>query len=527
MIIKYLLVFLAGLGMTIFLTPRIRKLSLKRKLIDKRDHRRVHRKVVTRLGGIAIYIAFLMAVGLAFLLERGPAMVGFSSAFVAMFAGGTLILGLGIYDDIRGADARKKFCVQIIAAFILILFGFKVVRITSPFSGSIELGFLAVPLTILWIVGMTNAINIIDGVDGLAAGVVSIVCLTLFLVSVPQGNIPLAFLSAALAGATIGFLKYNFSPAKIFMGDTGSMFLGFILAAMAIEGNRKSTVAVALLIPIIALGLPIIDTFLSIVRRLLKGVHIFRADTEHIHHHLLRSGLSHRQVALIFYSITILLGLIAFACTLLKDAYAATLLVVMALVIIIAVRKLGLIKFSLAEWTKQRTREKEQGKLASIQLVSTLKKGLKAGAWVGILVLVLTMFRMWHNSFDKIERILARPGDYNEKQVIIIGQLRSSFSVPFVGSAYKIDDGTGMVWVVSRLDHAPGHRFLHVEATVEPSLKFEEDLINEEVWSRVIGSKPLGPILYETGRAPIWVSLRSFGKHVAGAFTGPWVKGKE
>lgn len=516
--IKYLLVFGSGLGAVMFLTPRIRKFSLKKRLVDKRDHRKAHKKVVTRLGGIAIYLAFTMAMGLAFLLERGPAMKEFVGEFIAMLAGGTIILALGIYDDIRGADAPKKFSMQIIAALILIVFGFKIAIVTNPFSQTIELGFLAIPLTILWIVGITNAINIIDGVDGLAAGVVVIVSSTLFLVSLPQGNVPLAFLSAALAGTTLGFLKYNFSPAKLFMGDTGSMFLGFILAAMAIEGNRKSTVAVALLIPIIALGVPIIDTILAIIRRVLKGAHIFRADNEHIHHRLLHLGLSHKQVTLILYFITILLGLVAFACTLLKDKYAALLLMVIALIVVVAVRKLGLIKFSLVKRIKQQGGE-NQGKAASIQLIPTFKKVLKAGAWIAIAVLIMFLFKVWNSSFDRVEHILSRPGEYEGKEIAVLGRMRSAFSLPFVGSIYKIDDGTGTIWVVSRLDYVPAYWFLYMEATVEPRLNVREGLIDEKIWSKAIGSQPLGPILYEMKRAPIWASLNSFGRHVAGSLS--------
>lgn len=513
--IKYLLVLGFAIGTAMFFTPRIRWLSLKKRLVDKRDHRKAHKKVVTRLGGIAIYLAFTMAMGLAFLLERGPAMKEFISEFIAMLAGGTIILALGIYDDVRGADARKKFSVQIIAAFILVVFGFKIAIVTNPFSRTIELGFLAIPVTLLWVVGITNAINIIDGVDGLAAGVVAIVSLTLFLLSLPQGNVPLAFLSAALAGTTLGFLRYNFSPAKLFMGDTGSMFLGFILAAMAIEGNRKSTVAVALLIPIIALGVPIIDTLLAVIRRLLKGAHIFRADDEHIHHQLLRLGLSHKQVTLILYFITILLGLVAFSCTLLKDKYAALLLVVITLIVIVAVRRLGLIKFSLAKRIKPQG-EENQGKASGIQLIPTFKKVLKAGAWIAVAVLTMFLFKVWNSSFDKVGHVLSRPGEYEGKEIAVLGRTRSAFSLPFVGSIYKIDDGTGTIWVVSRLDYAPARWFLYVEASVEPRLNVGEGLIDEKVWLKAIGSQPLGPILYELKRASIWASLDSFGRHVAG-----------
>lgn len=339
----YIIVFVLAFGLTHLFTPLIRRVCLRFGLVDQPNERKIHSAPTPRLGGVAIYISFFAALSLSLLLPSA-----FTSTFrqiiLPLFLSGTVIFFLGIYDDIKGANARIKFIFQILAALILIKFGFKINYLTNPFQNYayINFGWLGIPITLLWIVGLTNAINIIDGLDGLAAGVVSIVSITLFLVAIHQVNMTVALLTGALAGTTLAFLRYNFNPAKIFMGDTGSMFLGFILAAISISSYRKSTVALALLIPFISLGVPIIDTLMAMLRRFLSGRHLFQADQEHIHHRLLGRGLSHRQAVYFIYIITIILGLIAFGFTAVKDEFAAILLLVIGLVIFLVVGRLGL-----------------------------------------------------------------------------------------------------------------------------------------------------------------------------------------
>ena len=348
----YLFILSSSFFISYFTTPLIRQQVLKRKslrnvrkrAIDKPDSRKIHKRVITRLGGLAIYAAFFIVIGITYLLKRDFAR-NFSPEFAGLFAGGTIILILGIYDDLKGTNAWIKFSFQIVAALVVIQFGFKIDLITNPFGEVIKTGWAAIPVTVIWIVAITNTINLIDGLDGLAAGVSAIVSLTLFLTGMYVGNVVLAVLTAALAGSTLGFLRYNFSPAKIFMGDTGSLFLGFTLAVIAIEGTQKSAATVAIFIPIIAMGLPIIDTLLAVIRRLLKGVHIFRADNEHIHHQLLKIGLSHRRVVLILYMVTVLLGIIAFVFTALKNEYIAVILFVIGIIVYVGIRKLGFIEF--------------------------------------------------------------------------------------------------------------------------------------------------------------------------------------
>lgn len=346
----YISVFILAFGLTYLLTPFVHRISLKFGIVDHPNERKIHSVPTPRLGGVAIYLSFFLSLVPVLLLFDSISTTNLFQTILALFVSGSVIFLLGLYDDIKGTNAKIKFTFQILAALILIYgFGFRINYVTNPFKeyAYFNFGWMGIPITMLWIVGITNAINIIDGLDGLACGVVSIVSITLFLVALHQGDTAVALLTGAMAGATIAFLRYNFNPAKIFMGDTGSMFLGFLLSAIAITSYRKSTVALALLIPFIALGVPIIDTMIAIFRRFLSGNHLFQADQEHIHHRLLGLGLSHRQVVIFIYIITIVLGVIAFGFTAVKDEFAAIFLIVIGLVIFLLVGRLGLSKKEL------------------------------------------------------------------------------------------------------------------------------------------------------------------------------------
>lgn len=277
------------------------------------DMRKIHNGSVPRLGGVGIYLAFYLPfLGFLFYQNR---ISNFLFSDIRQFLGllfcSTIILALGIYDDIKGANAAKKLTVQTIAAIILFLFGFEIQKLSNPFGDPIYLGWLSLPITVFWLVGLSNAFNLIDGIDGLASGVAFFATSALLVVALFLGNILPSLFTAALAGATLGFLRYNFNPARIFMGDSGSLFLGFTIAAISIHGSAKAHAAVAILIPIVALGLPIMDTLLAIARRLYRGLPIPTADREHIHHKLIKHGFSHRRTALMLYSFCIVLSFLA------------------------------------------------------------------------------------------------------------------------------------------------------------------------------------------------------------------------
>jgi UDP-GlcNAc:undecaprenyl-phosphate GlcNAc-1-phosphate transferase len=297
------------------LTPLVRALAVQQGALDHAlSARKVHGRPIPRLGGLAIVGAFyLTLLGMRAAGVSTVPVLADPARAAGLLLGGVLIGILGLYDDLRGCRAGQKFAVQFAVAGMMYALGFRIDAVSVPFGSSVPLGAASFPLTLLWIVGVTNAFNLIDGLDGLAGGVALVAVATTLVIALTRGETALVLLCAALAGSIVGFLFYNFNPASIFMGDTGSMFLGFVLGTIAIEFSQKASAAVAILIPITALGLPLFDTALAVVRRAAGGRPIFQADREHIHHRLLQMGLSHRQAVLTLYMLSILLGTMAVA----------------------------------------------------------------------------------------------------------------------------------------------------------------------------------------------------------------------
>ncbi|MEW6607259.1 MAG: MraY family glycosyltransferase [bacterium] len=342
--IKYLLIFFSSLIISLLLTPLFLRLALNLKVVDYPGERKIHEVPIPYFGGIVIYLAFI--IGMGFALWNNPSLIKeFKSQLLGLWVGGTFIFLLGMVDDIKQVPALLKLIFQILAALILFNYGFKISTITNPFGNPINLGILSLPITILWVVALTNAINLIDGLDGLAAGVVSIASLTLFLIAVGQQNLVISFMCIALTGSTLGFLKYNFHPAKIFMGDAGSMLLGFILSSIAIilEGTKIS-VTMTLLIPIIALGVPIFDTILVFIHRIIKEKIFFKPGQEHLHYRLLKIGLTHRQVILLIYFICVYLGMTAYILTVIPKEYTLLILVILGMGLFLGMKTLGFIE---------------------------------------------------------------------------------------------------------------------------------------------------------------------------------------
>jgi len=299
--------FLIALTVAYVVTPFVIKLAHKVGAMDvPKDNRRVHKVPIPRLGGLAIYIAFMVSVLVTFKLD---------TRLLGVIVGGTIIVIIGIFDDIKPLSAKVKLLGQIVAAGVVVYSGVRIDFITNPLSylfdgvnTYIKFGNWAYPLTMIWIVGITNAINFIDGLDGLAAGISIISAVTLSVVAIILGQDYMAVMALTLAGAAIGFLPYNFNPAKIFMGDTGSLFLGFMLSVISIMGVLKSAAALSILVPVFAIGLPIFDTLMAIIRRSLSGKPIMQADKGHLHHKMLDKGLSQKQAVLTLYSISAVLG---------------------------------------------------------------------------------------------------------------------------------------------------------------------------------------------------------------------------
>lgn len=331
--------FFTALIASFIITPLVIKLAVKIGALDvPKDNRRVHKTPVPLMGGLAIYMGFILTVIIFMPMTK---------QIIGLLAGSTFITISGLVDDIRPMKAKTKLLLQIIGAVILVYSGITIKFVSNPFDaidGMWDLGWLSIPATIFWIVGVTNAFNLIDGLDGLAAGVASISCLTLFIISVLNGRITAALLTAVLAGSTIGFLPYNFNPAKIFMGDTGAQLLGYVLAAISIQGAIKYAAAIVITVPVLALGLPIYDTLAAVARRFRNKRPVMEADREHLHHKLLDLGLSQKQAVCVMYFISGLLGISAIFATEISTVQSFLVLISVMFIVVVLSKQLGLVK---------------------------------------------------------------------------------------------------------------------------------------------------------------------------------------
>lgn len=292
-------------------TPVVRSLAFKVGAVDvPKDSRRMHKRPIPRMGGLAIFFGFILSVLIFLPLD---------DQLRGMLLGSVMIVILGIFDDIYALPAKPKFLIQILSALVAVMMGNRVYFLSNIniFSSEPywELGWLSIPFSVFWIVGITNAVNLIDGLDGLACGVSTISSTTLLVIALTVAEPDVAILMAALAGSCLGFLPYNLNPAKIFMGDTGSTFLGFILATVSIQGLFKFYTIISFAVPFLMLGLPIFDTCFAILRRLAKGQSPMAPDRGHIHHRLIDMGFSQKQTVAVLYVVSAILGLSAVVLT--------------------------------------------------------------------------------------------------------------------------------------------------------------------------------------------------------------------
>jgi len=331
-----ILPLIAAFG-TLALTPFIRQFSKKVGAIEEGDNeRRVHKGSIPVSGGIAILLSFLVAV--LFFNRTSPEILGF-------IIGGMVIAGVGLLDDIFEVPASFKLLGQFLAAFIAIYSGIRIDFVSSLGGGIFNLGFLALPLTFFWIIGATNAINFMDGLDGLASGVSGIAATTLGIVALLNGRYDAAVLAFILAAATFAFLPYVFSEKmKIFLGDAGAYFLGYSLGILAIIGMVKTAALFSMLIPIIVLAIPIFDTAFAIIRRLIQRKSLFQPDAGHLHHRLSNLGFTHRQTVYIIYLTSIILSCFAILSTMLTLEYSIAILLGSILLLVVSSWKIGLIR---------------------------------------------------------------------------------------------------------------------------------------------------------------------------------------
>ena len=359
---KYLLLFLGGFTVSFALTPVVRWLAIRVNAMDIPNERKVHDRPIPRLGGVAIFVAFTLIVFLAFspfALVTNPFFAVGKHWWTGYLSAACIIVALGVFDDMRPLGARVKFLTQALAACCAMNFGYVIDRLDLPWVGSIHLGLWGVPVTLVWIVGLTNAFNLIDGLDGLANGVALISSLTLMGIALLGQNVELALVCSALAGCLLGFLPYNFHPASIFLGDSGSLFLGFTLAVLSITTSQKSTVAVSILIPMMAFGLPIMDALLAMIRRFLRAMHVwettgqgtyrvfflrgkamFEADRDHIHHRLMRLGIYHRNAVIFLYAICAAMSVAALFVASYRNVNTGVILAAITVAVGIGIRKL-------------------------------------------------------------------------------------------------------------------------------------------------------------------------------------------
>jgi UDP-GlcNAc:undecaprenyl-phosphate GlcNAc-1-phosphate transferase len=304
--------FAVALVVGLFVTPVVRATAHRAQLLDRPGGRKIHRVPVPRLGGVGMAIAFGIAVGAATLVSPnlGASGVLAPNRAPAILAGVSVLVVIGVIDDTRGMRALVKLGLQVGAAALAWALGLRMDFLFFPW-GVVEVGVLSLPLTVVWIVGVINAVNLIDGLDGLASAVVLSALAAFGLLAARDGVDPTLPIIAATSGAAMGFLAYNLHPASIIMGDTGSMFLGFVVAAIGISLTQDGGSPVAPYVPLIALGLPILDTIWAVVRRAARGGAIFVADRGHIHHQLLRGGLSQRDAMLILTAVSAALAALA------------------------------------------------------------------------------------------------------------------------------------------------------------------------------------------------------------------------
>lgn len=335
----FLLSFTAAI-LSFLTTPIVKKVAFKTGVIDvPKEKRKIHKRPIPLMGGVAIYVSFIVMIFLKSTEVRNSEW--------GIIIGGFIIMIGGILDDKWELRPYQKMLFQIAASIVLIVMGLRIQMLTNPFSDIVpylNTGFLSIPLTIIWVIGITNALNLIDGLDGLASGISLISCLTILYIAIIKERTGAALLTAILSGSIAGFLPYNFNPASIFLGDTGAQLLGFLLAAISIEGAIKSATIFSIVVPILTMGLPIFDTVFAIIRRKINGKPIMQADRGHLHHRLLDMGLNQKQAVLVMYLISTILSIIAIVSIQLNSSASYYLLAFVVTIIVLICWKLGFFK---------------------------------------------------------------------------------------------------------------------------------------------------------------------------------------
>ena len=397
--------FAFSLAFSFVATRDVRDLATRRGWVSApRDGRHIHQAPLPRLGGVAIFMAFSVSLGvwLALSLIFPRLLEGLAPAtLLRIYVPACLIFALGIYDDLRGAGPYLKFSVQAIAAALLFAGGMRVLDLPLIFGSHSLPWFVGLPLTVLWVVAVTNAFNLIDGLDGLAAGSALFSTLVFFVVSLVDHSWLGSLMSVTLAGAILGFLRFNFNPATIFLGDSGSLFIGFVLSALALAGAQKAPTFVAVAIPVVSFGLPILETLLSILRRLISGRPVFTADREHIHHKLLQMGFSHRQVVVVLYAVSAVFAMLSLFLLWPTGSTLGLVLAVVGTGIWLGVQHLNYVEFGELRRVAQRTIDQRQIVINNLSVRRAVEELKVAGNFNQLRSTLVAAFES--NDFDAFE----------------------------------------------------------------------------------------------------------------------------
>lgn len=405
--------FAFSLVLSFLATRLVRDVATRKGWVSvPQDARHIHSTPLPRLGGVAIFLAFSISLsvwlGLSLIFPR--LIEGLAPAtLLRMYIPACLIFCLGIYDDLRGAGPYLKFSVQAIAGGMLFAGGMRVLDVPLIFPHSLP-WFVGLPLTVLWVVAVTNAFNLIDGLDGLAAGSALFSTMVFFVVSLVTHSWLGSLLSVTLAGAILGFLRFNFNPATIFLGDSGSLFIGFMLSALALAGSQKAPTFVAVAIPVVSFGLPILETLLSILRRSIGGRPIFTADSDHIHHKLLRMGFSHRQVVIVLYAVSALFAMLSLFLLWPTGSTLGLVLTVVGAGIWMGVQHLNYAEFGELRRVAQRTIDQRQIVINNLAVRRAVEELKVARNFSQVRTILVAAFA--RNDFDAFElQLKSIPGD--------------------------------------------------------------------------------------------------------------------
>lgn len=388
----------------------------------------MHSTPLPRLGGVAIFLSFTCCMAIAaFWASRthGLHAQQFLKATLTIVGPAALVFLLGVYDDLKGVGPYVKFAVQAIAASMLYAGGLRIVNIPVLFGDRVLPSVIGWAFTVIWVLAITNAFNLIDGLDGLAAGSALFSTLVVFVVALLNGPLLVEIMSIALAGAILGFLRFNFNPATIFLGDSGSLFIGFLLSALALFGAQKAPTIVAIAIPIVSFGLPILETVLSVVRRLISGRPVFTADREHIHHKLLQHGLTHRQVVILLYGVSAIFAMLSLFLLWPTGSSLGLVLAVMGIGIWVGVQHLGYLEFGELARVAHRTFDQPQIFINNLAIRRAIEELKVARDYDQILRVLLAAFGS--NDFDGFElQLNLLPGELKDEVAHISSPRRNS-----------------------------------------------------------------------------------------------------